>query len=68
MEGIAHLDSLYFNRIAIKSGAIAGGIYYDKDRQAARAQAKRFTNFKGPSTWDHSLNRAYPVVSHTHYR
>ena len=30
------LDSLYFNRIAIKSGAIAGGIYYDKDRQAAR--------------------------------
>jgi hypothetical protein len=37
MEGIAHLDSLYFNRIAIKSGAVAGGIYYDKDRQAARA-------------------------------
>ena len=37
MAGIAHLDSLYFNRIAIKSGAIAGGIYYDKDRQAARS-------------------------------
>ena len=39
MEGIAHLDSLYFNRIAIKSGAIAGGIYYDKVRQAPSIRA-----------------------------